>query len=482
MASESPRMFEKKEGTSDKFWEISLDGGSHTVRYGRVGTDGQSKTKDFDTEDKARKSYEKLIGQKTGKGYAEVTGNADSRQEKAKASQAQAKEREPFIKAILDDPDDMTSYMVFADWLEDQDDAQGELIRIQWQLEDENLKAAERKKLAAREKVLLKAHQSVWLDDLAEDLIGQKGPEDLLWGARRKFYDWEMGRGFLDSLNVAYLLPGFAKTLKKSPLVSTMRRLTIRHPSNSWDLEEIDEYAETEWDEDDAPSLKMLNGAKFSNMRHFEVSEQESQSCHCSATSVHNLIKLMPRLETLQLDAHDVNIGAIFRLKCPELRSLTLQHTADRHPLETLAKNTSFSKLESLYLWPHAMDHDAEGAYIDFKGLKALCASKNLPALKHLSLYLTDVGDKGVAELVKSPLFQQLQTLRLVYGIVTDAGVDTLCEHDLNHLETLDLSGNYITRDGVSKLKQAYPKVGAGEQHTGEPTDEYEYLWNGDIE
>jgi len=75
MADTNPRLFELREGTSDKFWEISLNGTSHTVRYGRVGTDGQSKTKEFDTEQKALASCEKLIKQKTGKGYREVTGS-----------------------------------------------------------------------------------------------------------------------------------------------------------------------------------------------------------------------------------------------------------------------------------------------------------------------------------------------------------------------------------------------------------------------
>lgn len=481
MANEAARLFELKEGTSDKFWEISLDGTSHTVRYGRVGTDGQSKTKDLGTEDKARASYEKLIKQKTGKGYKEVTGSDDSRQQKAAASQAQAKEREPFVQAIVDEPDEIAPYLVYADWLEDQGDPLGEFIRVQWELEDEGVTAANRKSLAAREKALLKKHEATWLGDLSDDLVGQKGPADLLWGSK-KFYQWEMGRGFLDSLHIEYLLPAFAQTFKKSPLASTLRKLTIRHPSNSYDLEDIEEYADREWDEEDAPSLKMLNGTKFDNLRYFEISEDDGQNCHCDTPTVQNMIKLMPRLESLQVDAHSINVGAVFRLKLPQLRSLTLQHTADRYPLEVLARNKSLENLESLYLWPHAMDFDAEGAYIDFEGFKALCHSTNLPALKDVSLYLTDIGNEGLAELVKSPLYQRLTSLNLVYGIITEEGVATLCEAGPANLQQLNLSGNYISKDGLKQLKDAIPFAEAKDQFGGEPTDEYEYLWNGDIE
>jgi len=65
------RTFEFSEGTSNKFWSISLDGSSHTVRYGRIGTAGQTSTADFPSESQARKSYDKLIAEKLKKGYVE---------------------------------------------------------------------------------------------------------------------------------------------------------------------------------------------------------------------------------------------------------------------------------------------------------------------------------------------------------------------------------------------------------------------------
>jgi predicted DNA-binding WGR domain protein len=64
------------DGKSDKFWTIILDGKSHTVHYGRVGTVGQTQTKEFSSEAEALKSYEKLVNQKLKKGYVEV--NAES--------------------------------------------------------------------------------------------------------------------------------------------------------------------------------------------------------------------------------------------------------------------------------------------------------------------------------------------------------------------------------------------------------------------
>jgi predicted DNA-binding WGR domain protein len=61
--------YEFEEGTSSKFWEIELDGTSVTTRWGRIGTEGQSKTKPFATEAAAKKEHDKLVAEKTKKGY-----------------------------------------------------------------------------------------------------------------------------------------------------------------------------------------------------------------------------------------------------------------------------------------------------------------------------------------------------------------------------------------------------------------------------
>lgn len=59
---------------SSKFWTIEQQGASHTVTYGRIGSRGQSATKEFPNEQAARKDAEKLIKEKLGKGYTAGEG------------------------------------------------------------------------------------------------------------------------------------------------------------------------------------------------------------------------------------------------------------------------------------------------------------------------------------------------------------------------------------------------------------------------
>ena len=71
VASNTARRFELVEGSSSKFWEVARDGCAVTVRYGRIGTDGQAKTKEFASEELARRHADGLIEEKVAKGYRE---------------------------------------------------------------------------------------------------------------------------------------------------------------------------------------------------------------------------------------------------------------------------------------------------------------------------------------------------------------------------------------------------------------------------
>lgn len=60
------------DGKSHKFWAIELKGKTQAVTFGRIGTSGQTQSKDFDTPQEAKKSYDKLVQQKLKKGYVDA--------------------------------------------------------------------------------------------------------------------------------------------------------------------------------------------------------------------------------------------------------------------------------------------------------------------------------------------------------------------------------------------------------------------------
>src|SRR5579864_2109861 len=82
--------YEYSEGSSNKFWEITLDGNNVVTHYGRIGSDGQSTTKPFKDAGEAKNAYDKLIAEKTKKGYTLAGAAPAAVAEKAPQSAAPA--------------------------------------------------------------------------------------------------------------------------------------------------------------------------------------------------------------------------------------------------------------------------------------------------------------------------------------------------------------------------------------------------------
>ncbi|CAN5846935.1 hypothetical protein BH11MYX3_BH11MYX3_21300 [soil metagenome] len=78
-----------QEAGSNKFWEGDVRGNALHVRWGKVGTDGQSKPKTFSNSQRAVAELEKLVREKRKKGYVEegpATKSASSKPASAKGA------------------------------------------------------------------------------------------------------------------------------------------------------------------------------------------------------------------------------------------------------------------------------------------------------------------------------------------------------------------------------------------------------------
>lgn len=90
----SMRRFELIEGTASKFWEVEQVDTELNIRWGRIGTAGQSQTKSFADAAKATTALGKLATEKAGKGYSEVGVAAGTAIGKTEAKpKAEAKEK-----------------------------------------------------------------------------------------------------------------------------------------------------------------------------------------------------------------------------------------------------------------------------------------------------------------------------------------------------------------------------------------------------
>lgn len=70
-AENMKRYFTFKDDNSDKFWAVQVQNNKMTVVFGKTGTAGSAQTKEFETQEAAEKEANKLIKEKSRKGYVE---------------------------------------------------------------------------------------------------------------------------------------------------------------------------------------------------------------------------------------------------------------------------------------------------------------------------------------------------------------------------------------------------------------------------
>jgi uncharacterized protein (TIGR02996 family) len=245
-----------------------------------------------------------------------------------------------FLLAILEDPDDDTPRLVYADWLEERGNPRGEFIRIQCQLA--NLPENDRKRnpLEERSVQLLQQHRSDWL--------GRLRSLAFVWGFRRGFPEEATiaARSFLqDASTIFKLAPlrllrlvGTAAVLSRIVACRNLRRLAALHfTDNGLGDAGIAVLA-------DSPHLQRLATLRLRNNHiHDAGAESIAASTHLSG------------LTTLDLSGNQISDAGVMALAgSANLSGLTTLLLSDNQignaGAEALAASTHLTQLRKLVL------------------------------------------------------------------------------------------------------------------------------------
>jgi uncharacterized protein (TIGR02996 family) len=329
--------------------------------------------------------------------------------------------RDVLEAALRAHPHDPQVHAVYADWLLQQGDPRGELIRTQLQLEDEALSPAVRAQLRHREQALLAEHAAAWLGPLHAPMM-----------ASRQVRRWETPGSFQFRWGLPDLAPELVPALVAATgQVRTLRRFHVHHVHEDvaqlHTLEEVPSF----------PALEL-----------FEVN-----GTHAHGAGIGRALQRMPALQELHFLALRADGEEIFAAQLPRLRVLRV-HYLHELPLEALARNPSLGSLEVLELEPHALEPGDE-PYLTLASLQAL-ATAPLRRLRSLALRQCSAGDEGLRVLIESPLLEQLEHLDLSYGPITDEGAQLLARalHERRgRLRSLCLACNQLTERGQDLLR-----------------------------
>ncbi len=483
------RTFVLRDGATEKFWHIGLHGMTITVVSGQVGTRGQARDRHFFDAQQARAAFDKLVDAKTREGYVE-TATAPPATPTADQKALEA--------ALVAHPDEIAAHSAYGDYLAEAGDPRGEFVQTQLALEDPKRSAAERTQLRKREKALQSLHERAWLGDLGRFLVGP-------WSGPDKPYHFAFARGWLDTVRILPVPEALIGAIARAPEARLLRRLEIvydmrYHPFDFDQFTRGPQAAVVAGERggavyDGMPALPPLIGStNLTNLRAFKIgfSDTGDRLAHstmvdpfgtCTAKQVLALLAQCPRLEELYLNTGIEGVRVLFA--SPSIENLRVlqyyygsdpygENQANPYPLSALAKNKALTNLHTLRL------HPGREAIIDLDEFDALLRSKNLPALAHLQVHMTNFGDEGADRVVASGILKRLKTLDIGYGNMTDAGARVLAAcPDLKNLDALNVSQNALTKAGIRALRAAHAHVVADDQHAA---DDEGYLYEVDVE
>ncbi|MFO0600598.1 MAG: WGR domain-containing protein [Myxococcaceae bacterium] len=431
------RRFEFVEGSSSKFWEVKVEGEQQIVRFGKIGTPGQTKEKDFDSAGEAKADTKKLIAEKTGKGYVEVGGKPKP-------------EGNPELEAAIEkNLNDSAPYLVYADWLQSKGDPLGELIMLQTQK-------------SPKAKDHLKKHAEAFLGPYA--------------GAKKTDYgrgieiEWQFG--FMKSVKVQWDAfdydteddaEGDLSGLLALPTARFIQSMTIG-PIPGEDMMTLQPAVDV-MEELKAPTT--LRELVLGEIGDWDISGTETGDFDAVA-------RLNPKLEKVTLHAGNIELGKGVELN--DLVELNIETGGfDKGTLKNLF-TLKAPKLKRLSIW---FGQDNYGCDIKVKDLAPLLDNSVFPGLEHLGLMNSEFSDDIAAALVGTKRLKSLKSLDLSMGTLTDKGVAKMLEQKaaFAHLEMLELDDNALTGAHKKEAAALAKSVNYGKDHDPDRVQEDGYRY-----
>jgi uncharacterized protein (TIGR02996 family) len=470
-AAGGARYFEFSEGSSNKFWEVSIDGTTVRTRYGKIGAKGQLTVKEFGSKGDAQKERDKLIAEKTKKGYAEGGGEAAADDDAGGANAVvKGDARNPALeKAILANPFDREAYAVFADWLQEQGDPRGELISLQLANKD---KAAEKLIQSQSDYFLgpLAPHGKVY-DDNGNNSTShlRTSEQDKAWQkTAAKAFLWR--NGYISRVRLSANEYAYEEDTKFDGKLVDILKDVFEQPSGRY-IVEINLMSNGDPNDDDLQDLLDLIGKKAPpTVRKLVIGDNVDQISWHHTGSLAKMWKGVPNLQVLEIETGDFDVGAMDAPNLERAIFITggLSKACGKHI--AAANMPKIKHLEVFY------GTDNYGGDCTIKEVKPLLDRTDLKHLEYLGIKNSEFGNDIAKAVVGAKIVKQLKTLDLSMSTITDEGAQALADgkESLKHLECLDLTHNFLTKDGIKLVAGLCKKVVTADQQKADEWGEGE--------
>ncbi|HLL23521.1 MAG TPA: TIGR02996 domain-containing protein, partial [Kofleriaceae bacterium] len=371
--------------------------------------------------------------------------------------------------AIVANPTDRDAYAVFADWLQEQGDPRGELMSLQLGHKDKQAKS------------FIEKHVDYFLGPLApHQTVYDKGlnnsrshlrtsAQEAEWQkTQQQAFLWRNGYIYRVRLSHdEYSTPDFDGE------ISDILAQTFAHPSGRY-VVELAFQSNGDPNETDLQSIIDVIAKKAPpTVRKITFGDNVDQVSWHHTGNLGKLWKGVPGLKTLEIETGELEVG---KMVAPALeRAVIITGGLSKSCGKHLA-TAAMPKIRHLEIYYG----DAEyGGDCTAKEVKPLLDRSDLSHLTYLGLKNAQFSDE-IAKLVGgTKVLKTLKTLDLSLGTMTDEGAAALAaaKDSLKHLEVLDLTRNYLSKDGIKLVKGICPKVVTSSQEEPDEDDGQRYYY-----
>jgi uncharacterized protein (TIGR02996 family) len=379
-------------------------------------------------------------------------------------------EEKAFLQAILSQPDEDTPRLIFADWLEEQGDPRGELIRLLCALAPLGRWDPQRPALETQAQELLQEHAAAWLGELASVALAWKFERGLPVLTVRAADFLTHGEMICQEYGVqAVRLIDTAphiKGLAACPHLAGLASLDLSHQFDLHDREIAILAA--------SPYLTHLTALDIgytmlgdvglgalaaspylARLTRLTVSFGQTTSKGIAALTTS---KHLAQLRHLALDKNPLgNDGIIMLAAWPALENLA--------SLDLSSTKLGYDGTRAICTSPHLMQMESlslgnnrlgQATWIGSQGLASILQEAHFPHLTKLMLGSNELYDQIIVALAAAPLLGPVQELYLASNQIRDQGIVALAASPLvAQLQGLVLSANAFGEVGVIALAES---------------------------
>lgn len=225
-----------------------------------------------------------------------------------------------------------------------------------------------------------------------------------------------------------------------------------------------------------ALDLLVANQAKLPRLKELFVGDMDSEECEISwiiQGDYTAFLAAFPELERLHIKGSSQLTLSSQPIRHEKLQSLTIE--CGGLPKQVIASITSahLPELNHLQLYLGVSDYGFDATLED---LRPFMQAGLFPKLRYLGLVDSEIADDIASAIAEAPVLQQLETLDLSMGTLSDVGGKVLLASSaLQQLKKLDLHYHYLSDALIKEFKKWPIPVDVSDQQEIDDEDDWRY-------